>query len=211
MTYNEIDILTLASKRFWELTQYDFQILWQCISKHAKVFSKVKGVRKFIFQCHTLTHGTDLRRLPLSEGSISTNQRPGNWWQTHRQTHTQTDTHTDRHTHWQTHKHFEILVQCSLRERWTKIGSTKVKSIYGRTDTIPRMVTIELQPFLTYKNLTQKFLPDILTKLNTSDLYLVLIIPSHILFASLTYFPFLPSVPANFFWELEISDKCRDD
>ena len=27
-------------------------------------FLKVKGVKEFMFRCHTLTHGTDLRRLP---------------------------------------------------------------------------------------------------------------------------------------------------
>ena len=30
-----------------------------------RYFLKVKGVKKFMFRCHTLTHGTDLRRLPL--------------------------------------------------------------------------------------------------------------------------------------------------
>ena len=60
-----MDISTLASKKFWELTHYDFQILWQYISKHAKLFLKSKGGKKFMFRCHTLTHGTDLRRLPL--------------------------------------------------------------------------------------------------------------------------------------------------
>ena len=29
-----------------------------------RYFLKVKGVKKFMFRCHTLTHGTDLRRLP---------------------------------------------------------------------------------------------------------------------------------------------------
>ena len=29
-----------------------------------RYFEKVKGVKKFMFRCHTLTHGTDLRRLP---------------------------------------------------------------------------------------------------------------------------------------------------
>ena len=30
-----------------------------------RYFLKVKGVKKFMLRCHTLTHGTDLRRLPL--------------------------------------------------------------------------------------------------------------------------------------------------
>ena len=29
-----------------------------------RYFLKVRGVKKFMFRCHTLTHGTDLRRLP---------------------------------------------------------------------------------------------------------------------------------------------------
>ena len=45
----------------------------------------------------------------------STNQRPGNWWQTEPQN----------------HRHFEILVQGSLRERWTKmLNSYQVNSIW---------------------------------------------------------------------------------
>ena len=37
---HEIDISTLAFKKFWELTHYDFQIMWQYISKYAKLFLK---------------------------------------------------------------------------------------------------------------------------------------------------------------------------
>ena len=39
--------------------------MWQYISNQAKLFKKkVKGVEKFMFGCHTLTHGTKMRRLP---------------------------------------------------------------------------------------------------------------------------------------------------
>ena len=51
------------------------------------------------------------------------------WTHTHHppsHTHKRADTQTRRHTHTQTHTHtdthFEILVQCSLRERWKKVN-----------------------------------------------------------------------------------------
>ena len=42
-----------------------------------RYFLKVKGVKKFMFRCHTLTHGTDLRRLPQLIQCLSLRLSPG--------------------------------------------------------------------------------------------------------------------------------------
>ena len=54
VTYHEIDISTLTSTNFWELTHYDFQILWQYISKHTNSFFKIKkGWKIHVPMSHT--------------------------------------------------------------------------------------------------------------------------------------------------------------
>ena len=54
---------------------------------------------------------------------------------------------TDRHTHTHTNRHFEILVQGSLRERWTKIHSL---------ETLVQELKTEITGLVTKKDSNQK-------------------------------------------------------
>ena len=52
-------------KKFGSLHIMIFRYYGNILVGMQSYFWNVKGVKKFMFGCHTLTHGTKLRRLPL--------------------------------------------------------------------------------------------------------------------------------------------------
>ena len=52
-------------KKFGSLHIMIFRYYGNILVSMQSYFWNVKGVKKFMFGCHTLTHGTKLRRLPL--------------------------------------------------------------------------------------------------------------------------------------------------